>query len=128
MHGDVMNEYLEGTTQETKNYLRSRAKHTTFYLGSSLVTVLEVLKRIMGISGNSDDDNNDFETFAHKLSSKHAVIRLAVEEVNSKIAGESPREYEESMLPDDLISSLILRRMLSPALACFDYDSDEWRY
>lgn len=123
MHGDVMNEYLKGTTQETKSYLKSRAKHTTFYLGSSLVTVLEVLKRIMTI-----DDDDDFDSFAHKLSSRHAVVRLAVEEVNSKVAGESPREYEESMLPDDLISSLILRRMLSPALACFDYDSDDWRY
>lgn len=121
-HGKVMDEYLKGTTQESKSLLKSRARHEKFYNGSSLVSVLEVLKRLMNIT-----DDDDFESFSHKLAGKHPVTNTAVEEVNSK-ATNSPRDYEESMIPDDLISSLLLRRMFSPALSCFDYDSDGWRY
>ena len=120
-----MKTYLKETTQDTKSYLKTRAKHSKFYCGSSLVSVLDVLKRLMNLT---HDEDEDFDSLSYKIAARHPVAKTALEELNSKGTASSPRDYEDSMIPEELLSTLLLRRMFSPALAGFDYDSDEFRY
>ena len=114
-----MKKYIQESVQDSAVDCKVRAKNTKFYCGASLVSFLEVLKRLMNIS--SDDD---FESFAHKFSSTHAITRTAIEELNNK--GSSSPQEERMLSEDHIISSLLLRRMFSPALSFFQYDDEDW--
>lgn len=114
-----MEKFIKDSINEKPSYCKTRVKNTKFYSGASLVNFLEVIKRLMSIS-----QEDEFEPFSYKLASRHAITRVAIEELNNKVAS-SPVE-EPTFSENQLISSLLLRRMFSPAFACFDYDSDSW--
>ena len=120
--GEEMEKYIKDTAQDNTTYCKSRARNAKFYHGVSLVSFLDVLKRVMSIS-----PEDEFEPFSYKLASKHPILKTAIEEVNNKSSSSPP---EEAMFSENqLISSLLLRRMFSPALSFFDYDDDDgWRY
>ena len=119
--GEEMEKYIKDTVQDSTSYFKSRARSAKFYHGVSLVSFLDVLKRVMSIS-----PEDDFEPFSYKLASKHPILKTAIEEMNNKSSSSPP---EEAMFSENqLISSLLLRRMFSPALSFFDYDDDGWRY
>ena len=113
---------MKETREDSAGHCKMRAKRATFYCGSTLVAFLNVVKRLMGIS-----QDDDFEPFSYKLASKHPVTKAAVEEVNNK-DGNSSADESSVYTENQLISSLLLRRMFSPAMSFFDCDEDSWRY
>ncbi|XP_028406963.1 uncharacterized protein LOC114529377 isoform X2 [Dendronephthya gigantea] len=119
--GDDMEKFIKDSLHDNPGYCKTRAKNAKFYCGSTLVNFLEVLKRLMSIS-----QEDDFEPFSYRLASRHAITKAGIDELENKVAS-SPVE-EPAFSENQLISSLLLRRMFSPAFACFDYDSDNWMY
>ena len=117
-----MEKYIKESREDNAGHCKARAKNATFYCGASLVSFLGVIKRLMSIS-----QDDDFEPFSYKLASRHPITRAAVDEVNNKGANSSPDE-SSVFTENQLISSLLLRRMFSPALSFFDCDEDTWRY
>ena len=115
-----MERYLKDTSREDESYLKLRSKNASFYSGASLVSVLEVLKRLMSIS-----EENDFEPFSYNLAAKHPIAKIAIEELD-KSPSTSPSS--ESVFRNRLLSTLLLQRMFSPSTRYLDYDSDEWYY
>jgi hypothetical protein len=118
-----MEKYLKDSVQDSAAYCKSRAKNAKFYSGATMVSFLEVLKRLMRLS-----PEDDFEPFSYKLASRHPILKTAFEEVTNKTSDTSNPREEVMFSENQLISSLLLRRMFSPSLSFFDYDEDGWRY
>ena len=118
--GEEMDKFIKESPNENPGYYKGRVKNATFYRGHTLLSFLEVLKRLMSIS-----QDDDFEPFSYKLASRHPVTRTAIDELNNK--GNSSPSEESTMSERRLTAShlLMLRGMLGSTF--FDLD-DTWMY
>lgn len=110
-----MTRFIKETAHEGEGYCRTRARNANFYYETSLVTFLQVLKRLMNIGNNGDE----FETFSCKLAARHPITRIAIDEIKNKGSNEEKQRHHQ------LVSSLLLQRMFNDTVS-FGYEDDLW--